>query len=103
MAHCGGTILKYPEPIFSVSRHVCGSAPDCRNYRCTVENRWSKNWQLDFLETQIEAAEEQLKAILQVSVEADLLKTLPCVGKVLSMVMMLEIGRVDRFPTAANR
>jgi transposase len=34
--------------------------------------------------------------------EADLLKTLPCVGKVLSMVLMLEIGRVDRFPTAAH-
>ena len=39
---------------------------------------------------------------MQVSVEADLLKTLPCVGTVLSMVMMLEIGSVDRFPTAAH-
>jgi transposase len=27
---------------------------------------------------------------------------LPCVGKILSMVLMLEIGRVDRFPTAAH-
>jgi transposase len=35
-------------------------------------------------------------------VEADLLKTLPCVGKILSMLMMLEIGKVDRFPTAAH-
>jgi transposase len=57
---------------------------------------------VDFLETQIEATEGRLKAIMQTSVEADLLKTLPCVGKVLSMVMMLEIGRVDRFPTAAH-
>jgi transposase len=39
---------------------------------------------------------------MKVSVEADRLKTLPCVGKVLSMVLMLEIGRVDRFPTAAH-
>ena len=39
---------------------------------------------------------------MQVSVEADLLKTLPCVGTILSMVLMLEIGRVDRFPAAAN-
>ena len=39
---------------------------------------------------------------MKVSVEADLLKTLPCVGKILSMVFMLEIGRVDRFPTAAH-
>jgi len=57
---------------------------------------------LDFLESQIESAEHRLEAIMKVSVEADLLKTLPCVGKILSMVMMLEIGRVGRFPTAAH-
>ena len=57
---------------------------------------------LDFLEIQIESAEQRLEAIMKVSVEADLLKTLPCVGKILSMVLMLEIGRVDRFPTAAH-
>jgi transposase len=57
---------------------------------------------LDFLEIQIDDAERRLKQIMLVNVEADLLKTLPCVGKVLSMVLMLEIGRVDRFPTAAH-
>jgi transposase len=57
---------------------------------------------LDFLETQVESAEKRLEAIMKVSVEADLLKTLPCVGKILSMVLMLEIGRVDRFPTAEH-
>ena len=39
---------------------------------------------LDFLETPIEAAEERLEAIMEVSAEADLLKTLPCVGTILS-------------------
>ena len=39
---------------------------------------------------------------MEVSVEAYLLKTLPCIGKILSMVSMLEIGRVDRSPTAAH-
>jgi transposase len=57
---------------------------------------------LDFLEMQMESAERRLESIMKVSVEADLLKTLPCVGKILSMVMMLEIGRVDRFPTAPH-
>jgi transposase len=57
---------------------------------------------LDFLEDQIESAEKRLEAIMKVSAEADLLKTLPCVGKILSMVLMLEIGRVDRFSTAAH-
>ena len=57
---------------------------------------------LDFLEMQIESAEERLEKIMKVSVEADLLKTLPCVGKILSMVLMLEIGKIERFPTAAH-
>jgi transposase len=39
---------------------------------------------------------------MKVSAEADLLKTLPCVGTILSMVLMLEIGKVERFPTAAH-
>jgi transposase len=57
---------------------------------------------LDFLELQIESAEQRLEGIMHVSVEADLLKTLPCVGKILSMVLMLEIGKIDRFPTSAH-
>lgn len=57
---------------------------------------------LDFLEGEIKSVEKQLEAIMEVSVEADLLKTLPCVGTILSMVLMLEIGRVDRFPSAAH-
>lgn len=57
---------------------------------------------LDFLEGEIRSVEKRLEAIMKVSVEADLLKTLPCVGTILSMVLMLEIGRVDRFPTAAH-
>ena len=57
---------------------------------------------LDFLETQIESTEKRLAAIRAVSVEADLLKTLPCVGEILSMTLMLEIGKVERFPTAAH-
>jgi len=57
---------------------------------------------LDFLKIQIESAEQRLETIMKASAEADLLKTLPCVGKILSMVLMLEIGKVDRFPTAAQ-
>jgi len=57
---------------------------------------------LDFLEMQIESAEERLEKIMKMSVEAGLLKTLPCVGPILSMVLMLEIGKVERFPTAAH-
>jgi len=57
---------------------------------------------VDFLELEIDAIESRLQEIMKVSVEADLLKTLPCVGKILSMVLMLEIGKVERFPSAAH-
>lgn len=57
---------------------------------------------LDFLGMQIEAAEKRLEAIMVASAEADLLKTLPCVGKILSMILLLEIGKVERFPSAAH-
>ena len=51
---------------------------------------------------QIEEAEKRLETVLQVSAEADLLKTLPYVGPILSMVMAVEIGKVERFPSAAH-
>jgi len=37
---------------------------------------------------------------MKVTAGADLLKTLPCVGRILSVVMTLEIGRVERFASA---
>jgi transposase len=57
---------------------------------------------LDFLDTQIETAEQQLEAVFASCSEADLLRTLPCVGKILGMVLTLEIGKVERFPSAAH-
>lgn len=56
----------------------------------------------DFMEVQIEDVEKRLETMMQTSVEADLLKTLPYVGPILSMVMTLEIGRVERFASAAH-
>ena len=56
----------------------------------------------DFVQIQIEEVEKQLDAIMQINAEADLLKTLPYVGRILSMVLTLEIGRVERFPSAAH-
>ena len=47
---------------------------------------------LDFLEIQIKSAERRLEAIMKVSVEADLLKTPLCVGKIRSMVLPLPPG-----------
>jgi transposase len=52
---------------------------------------------VDWLETQIGECEQVLEEMLYPSVERDLLDSLPCVGKVLSAVLALEIGAVQRF------
>jgi transposase len=57
---------------------------------------------LDFLEEQLADIEKRLEMLMKVTAEADLLKTLPYVGRILSMVMTLEIGKVERFPSAAH-
>lgn len=57
---------------------------------------------LDFMQMQIEEVEEQLETLMQATPESDLLKTMPYVGRILSMVMTLEIGDVERFPSAAH-
>ena len=57
---------------------------------------------VDFLSLQIEDCEQQLEQLLEPSAERDLLRTLPCVGKILSAVLALEIGDVGRFADAAH-
>ena len=57
---------------------------------------------VDFLQMQTEEAEKHLTVLMRATVEFDLLRTLPYVGPILSMVMSLEIGTVDRFPSSAH-
>jgi Transposase and inactivated derivatives len=52
---------------------------------------------VDFLEQQVKQIEKQLQGLMSTNVESDLLKTLPCVGPILGMLMALEIGKVERF------
>ena len=55
---------------------------------------------LDFLEIQIEEAEQRLAEMLRDGIEVRLLQTMPGVGPILSAVIALEIGDVRRFPRA---
>jgi transposase len=57
---------------------------------------------LDFVERQIEDCERRLAGLLEPSEEVRLLRTLPCVGPILSAVLWLEIGDVNRFPDAPH-
>jgi transposase len=52
---------------------------------------------VDWLETQVGECEQKLEQILYPNVARDVLDSLPCVGKVLSAVLALEIGDVRRF------
>lgn len=70
----------------------------CRTREC-VE---SELVTLDFIEMQIKEAEDKLVTMFEASAEVDLLKTMPYVGRILSMVMALEIGDVNRFPSSAH-
>lgn len=57
---------------------------------------------IDWLDDQIRETEKHLETMLYPSVERDLLDSLPCVGKILSAVLALEIGDVNRFASAAD-
>ncbi len=57
---------------------------------------------VDERETASGECEQSLEVMLQPSVERDLLDSLPCVGKVLSLVMALEIGDVRRLGGPAH-
>jgi transposase len=57
---------------------------------------------LDQLEKQLEEMEERIQQIVKDTEEMRLLMTLPGVGKILAIVMALEIGTVDRFPSAPH-
>jgi transposase len=52
---------------------------------------------IDCIETQIRENEQVMESMLKGSTERDILDTLPCVGKILSAVLALEIGEVKRF------
>jgi len=57
---------------------------------------------VDQLDQQVKESEEVVERILENSAERDLLDSLPCVGKVVSAVLALEIGRVERFESAED-
>jgi transposase len=58
--------------------------------------------QLDVVSAQIEGFEQRLRAVFAPTPELQLLRTLPGVGWVLAVVILLEVGDIRRFPRAAQ-
>jgi len=57
---------------------------------------------LDPLEEQIQDQEKRIQEMVKVTPEMDLLLTLPCIGKILAVVIASEVGDIRRFPKAEN-
>lgn len=56
--------------------------------------------QLDNLEGQIETLQRRIEEVLAAKPENELLRSIPGVGSLLSVVIACEIGRIGRFPRA---
>ena len=58
--------------------------------------------QLDFVIAQVAEMESRLKDLVEITPEMKLLRTLPGVGIILSSTIVLEIGDIERFPSAEH-
>jgi len=58
--------------------------------------------QLDFVQQQIQPIEQRFQSLLQITPEMQLLQTLPGIGIILAASIMLELGQIQRFASAAH-
>jgi transposase len=73
--------------------------------RLPEQTRWVSGQmlaQLDFVNGQIQALEQRLEQLVEVTEGMQLLMTLPGVAEILGATIALEIGEVSRFPSAAH-
>lgn len=59
-------------------------------------------WLLDQVGQSIKQAEKRIHQVIKIDHDMQLLLTLPGVGPILAIVIALEVGSVDRFPTGEN-
>jgi transposase len=73
--------------------------------RLPEQTRWVSGQllaQLDFVSAQVQQLEQRLDELVEVSAEMQWLMTLPGVGVILAATIALEIGEVQRFPSAMH-
>lgn len=88
----------------------CFGAGERRGLRKTAEQlppqtRYSVEQQMELIEQvrrRLAEMEGQIKKVIHETREMKLLQTLPGVGKILAVVIALEIGNITRFPTAGQ-
>lgn len=73
--------------------------------RLPEQTRWVSGQllaQLDFVGAQVRQLEQRLDELVEVTAEMQWLMTIPGVGVILAATMALEIGEVQRFPSALH-
>jgi transposase len=73
--------------------------------RLPEQTRWVSEQllaQLDFVEGQVRQLEQRLEELVEVTPEMQLLMSMPGIGVILATTVALEIGEVQRFPSAGH-
>src|SRR5260370_29026334 len=73
--------------------------------RLPEQTRWVSGQllaQLDFVGAQVQQLERRLEELVEVTAEMQWLMTMPGVGVILAATIALEIGEVQRFPSAMH-
>ncbi len=101
LAKYGTPASGYSDPYGKGARQELAS----RIERLPEQARWASRQmlaQLDGLSAQIEQFEQRLKELVKITPEMQLLMSLPGVGVILGATIELEIGEVERFPSAEH-
>jgi transposase len=78
---------------------------DQHRQRLPEQTRWVSGQllaQLDFVGAQVKELEQRLGALVEITPEMQWLLTLPGVGVILAATIALEIGEIQRFPSAMH-
>jgi len=101
LAKYGAPSSEYSDPYGKGAREEL----DSRIERLPEQTRWAARQmlaQLDTLSEQILQFEGRLKELVEVTPEMQRLMTLPGVGVILAATIALEIGEIERFPSAEH-
>ena len=72
---------------------------DCSNLVLMATNSWAT---IEFLKHIIRGIEKSVKSQVKLHKEFEMLQTIPGVGNILALTIMLEVGDIDRFAKVGN-
>ena len=94
-------VKKYSDPYGKRARQLLNAQVDLLPTQARYVTQLLLN-QLDFVIAQVTEMESRLKDLVEITPEMKLLRTLPGIGVILSATILLEIGEIERFPSAEH-